>query len=260
MRRAAVAGSFYPADAGRLRAEVDRLLASAPAPSGGPPPKALVVPHAGYLYSGPIAAVAYAQLLPLAGRVRRVVLLGPAHFTGFDGLALPDADALETPLGVVPVDMDAVAALERFPRVAHDASAHAREHSLEVQLPFLQRVLGEFTLVPLAVGWTEPADVAEVIDALWGGDETVVLASSDLSHELAYDDAKRMDAATARRILALGPVPLPAGSACGAGPVSGLLVVARRRGMTARQLDLRNSGDTAGPRDRVVGYGAFAFQ
>jgi len=250
VRPAAVAGTFYPSDAGTLRAEVDAFLAGA-RPGEGPPPKALVAPHAGYMYSGAVAASAYAAL---AGPVRRVVLLGPAHYLPLRGVALPDVDAMRTPLGEIGLDQQACAAL---PGVRANAAAHAREHSLEVHLPFLQRRFGEFSLVPLVVGDAAPEEVANVLEAAWGAGDTLVVVSTDLSHYLPYRDARARDAETAARIEALEPV--EDGDACGAAPLNGLLAVARARKMQVRRLDLRNSGDTAGDRSRVVGYGAFAF-
>jgi AmmeMemoRadiSam system protein B len=255
IRQPAVAGSFYPVDPDRLRQEVDRYLAAAPEAA---PAKALVVPHAGHIYSGPIAATAYATLRRSPG-VRRVVLLGPSHFSRIRGLALPDAEALRTPLGTIPVDASAAEGVRRLPQVVDDAAPHLEEHSLEVQLPFLQRVLGEFTLVPFAVGSARPEAVAEVLDALWGGPETLILISTDLSHYLPYDEALRVDRRTAECVVALdGPV--EPDCACGSVPLNGLLHAARRRGLKAELLDLRNSGDTAGDKDRVVGYGAFALR
>lgn len=258
VRPPAVAGAFYPGARARLADEVDRLLERAPAPEGRAP-KALVVPHAGYVYSGPIAASAYARLLGTGSRPTRVVLLGPSHFVGFHGLALPEAEALATPLGIVPLDARDIEAARAHPRVLAAEAPHRREHSLEVQLPFLQRLLSDFTLVPLAVGRASIDEVADILDTLWGGPETLILLSTDLSHYLSYDAAREVDGETARRILALDPAGLADEQACGAVGLRGLLEVARRRGMRAEQLDLRNSGDTAGDRSRVVGYGAFAF-
>jgi len=233
-----VAGSFYPADPARLRADVARLIEAAPS---GRAPKALIAPHAGYIYSGPIAASAFKRV----PKVERVVLLGPSHYAWLDGVALPDADAFATPLGEVPIEAPA--------GVPRNRAAHEREHSLEVEVPFLQVALGDFRLVPLAVG----SGGADVLDRLWGGAETLIVVSSDLSHYLRYAQAKRVDAATAEEIVALKPVESDA--ACGSAPVNALLAVARKRKLTAELLDLRNSGDTAGDKSRVVGYGAFAF-
>jgi AmmeMemoRadiSam system protein B len=258
VRRAAVAGTFYPVSPSELAALVDSLLAGARAlrfPALAP--KALVAPHAGYVYSGPIAGTAYAALSAAASRIRRVVLLGPAHRARVRGLALPGVQAFRTPLGDVGLDERALASIVALPQVSTSTLAHAQEHSLEVQLPFLQRVLGDFSLVPLVVGDASPAEVAEVLEQLWGGEETLLVVSSDLSHYLPHDVAQRLDANTARRLVE-GEL-VEGTDACGAAPVNGLLVAARRHGLRCVELDLRSSGDTAGPRDEVVGYGAFAF-
>jgi hypothetical protein len=254
IRRPAVAGSFYPGERRRLAATVDDLLAAAAAtvPAGAAVPKALIVPHAGYVYSGPIAASGYARLAPAAGRVTRVVLAGPAHRVWFEGLALPGADRFETPLGEVRAGAAA------GPDIVTNPRAHADEHSLEVHLPFIQRVLGDVEVIPLLAGDVSPETVAAAFDALWGGPETAIVVSSDLSHYHSWTEATQRDAKSAAQIEALGPA-LTHDQACGATPVNGLLVAARRRGLRVERLDLRNSGDTAGPRDQVVGYGAFAF-
>jgi AmmeMemoRadiSam system protein B/AmmeMemoRadiSam system protein A len=257
-RPAAVAGLFYPAPPAELRRQVDEMLADAQA-APAPPPKALIAPHAGYVYSGPIAASAYAQLASGAQRIGRVVLLGPAHRAFVRGLALPGARRFATPLGEVDIDQQAVAALRDLPQVVESPPAHQAEHALEVQLPFLQRLLGRFTLLPLAVGEASADEVAEVLDRLWGGDETLVVVSSDLSHYLPYDAARRTDRHTVDHLLSLD-AHLSHEQACGATPINGLLRVARRRGLRAELLDLRNSGDTAGDRYRVVGYAAVAFR
>jgi AmmeMemoRadiSam system protein B len=262
VRPPAVAGLFYPADRRELSEEVRARLrgaaqaGGAPQP-GGAPPRALIVPHAGYVYSGPVAATAYARLAPLRGRVRRVVLIGPSHRVAFRGLAVPSAGAFATPLGEVPVDRAAARRLLALPQVAVRDDCHAEEHSLEVQLPFLQEVLGRFALVPIAAGEASAEEVAEVLAVLADEPGTLVVASSDLSHYHDYATARRLDAAAARAIEALRPEALDEESACGCAGVRGLLLLARGRGLTARTLDLRSSGDTAGGRDRVVGYGAF---
>jgi len=255
VRPAAVAGAFYPAEPRELAGLVGRLLADARPPRLEQVPKALIAPHAGYVYSGPIAATAFACWAGRCAGVRRVVLLGPAHFVPLSGLALPVAAAHETPLGTI--GHDEPEALRGLPQVFHSDEAHAREHSLEVELPFLKTVCGSFALVPLAVGSASPEEVASVLDALWGGEETRIVISSDLSHYLPYDEARRRDERSARRIEALEP--LEGGDACGAHGVNGLLLAARRRGLRATRLDLRNSGDTAGDRSAVVGYGAWAL-
>ena len=262
-RPAAVAGSFYPGDAQALRATVAHHLASASAQAAGTPtpaPKMLVVPHAGYIYSGDVAASAYALLAPWRDRFRRVVLLGPTHRVAVRGLAAPAALAFETPLGRVPIDQAALACIADLPQVLQSDRPHALEHSLEVQLPFLQAVLGSgFSLVPLAVGDASPQQVDEVLERLWGGDETLVVISSDLSHYLPYAEARSRDRVTVQRILGFAS-DLRGDEACGAMPLNGALRTARRHGLQPRLLDLRNSGDTAGDRQRVVGYGAIAFE
>jgi AmmeMemoRadiSam system protein B len=255
LRPAAVAGRFYPEDPARLRDEVDRLLAAVQVPLDEPTPKALIVPHAGYAYSGPVAASGYARLLRAGDTLERVVLLGPSHHAAFQGLALPEADAFETPLGPVSMATDAFALI---PRVRRSEAIHRPEHSLEVQLPFLQRVAPRARLVPLLVGEATPFQVADVVEALWGGVETVIVVSSDLSHYLPYRLARAVDEETVRKILHLDTT-LDAERACGAAPVAGFLEAARRKRLHPVLLDLRNSGDTAGGLEEVVGYGAFAF-
>ncbi len=258
VRPPAVAGTFYPDDADVLAAEVDRFVRDAS--YDGAPPKAIIVPHAGYVYSGPIAGSGYAAVAPLRGAVSRVVLLGPAHRVPFAGLAVPSVDAFVTPLGPVEIDTLARDAALACEGVVVDDVPHAGEHSLEVHLPFLQRELGTtFRVLPLVVGQASPAIVAGVLDALWGGDETLIVVSTDLSHYERYESARAHDARTVAAILAgdvdaIGPY-----DACGAYPVRGVLAAARRHALDVRLLDARNSGDTAGSRDRVVGYGAFAL-
>src|SRR5690606_8138809 len=202
------------------------------------------------------AASAYGRIAPARTRIRRVVLLGPVHRVPVRGLALAGVEAFDTPLGRVPVDAEACARLRTLPQVAESPAAHGLEHSLEVHLPFLQRLLEDFSLVPLAVGDASAEEVAQVLDLLWGGDETLIVISSDLSHYLPYAEARSVDAATARRIVALDSA-IAHEEACGGTPVNGLTLLAKRRGLRIELVDLRNSGDTAGPRDRVVGYGAF---
>ena len=256
IRPAAVAGMFYPGDANVLTHDVRAMLAAAR--PGELNPKALIVPHAGYVYSGAIAASAYAVLKNIAPKIRRVVLLGPTHRVAVRGLALPGADAFATPLGTVQVDSAAAQAIAHLPQVMTSAPAHAQEHSLEVQLPFLQTVLPDFKLLPLAVGMATPQEVAEVLEVLWGGDETLIVVSSDLSHYLPYNTARQVDTASTQSILALEH-PLSHEQACGATPINGLMLAAHRHHLAPHLLDLRNSGDTAGPRDGVVGYASFAF-
>lgn len=257
-RQPAVAGLFYPADPTTLHRQVQSLMAAA-APVELPDVKALVVPHAGYQYSGPVAAAAYAQLAPIAARIRRVVLFGPAHRVYFRGIAYPDAERLLTPLGPVALDRQALAEIVDLPEVHALDRAFTGEHCLEVQLPFLQSLLPDFRVVPLLVGDTAPAAVAQIMERLWGGPETLILVSSDLSHYLDYETARRTDRRTTLAIERLDPESLDHHAACGSTPLCGLLLQARRVGLSERTLDLRNSGDTAGPRDQVVGYGAYAF-
>jgi AmmeMemoRadiSam system protein B len=264
IRPPAVAGLFYPKDPVTLRDEIEDLLAAAgAAESPGAPerargPKALIAPHAGYIYSGPIAASAYARLgAPSA--IRRVVLLGPAHRLPFRGIACPQAALFATPLGTVPVDRTALAAIADLPQVQELDMAFDGEHCLEVQLPFLQARLVNFSIVPLLVGEATGEEVAQVLERLWGGPETLIVISSDLSHYLDYDSAQDLDARTSAAICALRPEAISTRQACGRHPIAGLLTAARRHDLHARQLDLRSSGDTAGARDRVVGYGAYAF-
>jgi hypothetical protein len=258
IRPPAVAGAFYPAAPEVLSRDVAALLETSPVSPETVVPKALIAPHAGYIYSGPIAAQAYARLGPARGRIKRVVLLGPAHRVPVDGLALPGVLGLQTPLGVVPVDREAVRSISSLPQVSESRDVHAQEHSLEVHLPFLQAVLGAVAVVPLVVGHASAAEVAEVLDRLWGGDETLIVISSDLSHYLSYDQAQATDRDTVRAILLRQPQ-LNHFQACGATPVNGLLTVALRRGLTSELFDLRNSGDTAGDRSRVVGYTSIGF-
>ncbi len=251
----AVAGTFYPGTAPALGAAVDALLREARPVAPEPCPKALIVPHAGYVYSGPIAATAFARLAPYAERIERVVLVGPAHRVFVHGLASPGAGWLRTPLGDVEVD---AAALAEVPAIHADAAAHAREHCLEVELPFLQRVTPRAKVVPVLASRLPPAQVGAVLEALWGGPETVIVVSTDLSHYLPYRAGRTRDQRTVDRILD-GELDLDGEDACGAVAVNGLTWVARRRRMRIELLDLRSSGDTAGSRDEVVGYAALAL-
>jgi AmmeMemoRadiSam system protein B len=260
IRNPAVAGSFYPSTPSELQGMIDDLLAeagqNAPVLTA---PKAIVAPHAGYIYSGPVAASAYAALRSARETVTRVVLLGPAHRVLLRGLALPESGAFATPLGCVSVDQAAVDVLSSLQQVCVSDEAHATEHSLEVHLPFLQCALAHFQLVPLVVGDASAGQVAELLERLWGGGETLIVISSDLSHYHDYETARRLDRTTSDVIEHFAYEDLNFDQACGRIPLSGLLLVARARGMTERTVDLRNSGDTAGPRDQVVGYGAYLF-
>ena len=255
----AVAGMFYPAEPDVLAGDIDRMLGEIREKTGKAP-KALIAPHAGYVYSGPVAASAYARIAGCGDSIRRVVAFAPAHRVPFRGLAVPSAEYFRTPLGDIPVDTAAVEAALQFRQVhPFDAAFHG-EHALEVHLPFLQQVLGAFELVPFIVGDATAEAVAEVIEALWGGEETLILISSDLSHYLDYEVARTRDRATTQAIEDLAPERIDFHDACGRIPLNGLLIAAKRHHLQAKTVDLRNSGDTAGPRDRVVGYGAYVFQ
>jgi MEMO1 family protein len=273
VREPAVAGRFYPANPDELRAAIRGFLSAASAatktsidslmPSREPrhtPPKGIIAPHAGYVYSGPIAGSAYSALRGQRGRVRRVILFGPAHFVRLRGMAIPTADVFQTPLGPVPIDREAVEQALSVPFVVLNDAAHAREHSLEVHVPFLQEVLGDFQVLPLAVGEVTADEVSQVIELLWGGEETLFVVSSDLSHFHDYETAMRVDTETARLIESLRFEELTGERCCGFRPIGGMLEAARHRGLRVRRLDLRNSGDTAGSRVRVVGYGAFIVE
>ncbi len=260
VRPAAVAGMFYPAGRSALLDEVRVHLtqASARGRTELPVPKAIIVPHAGYMYSGEIAASAYVRVAPARKTIRRVVMFGPTHRVAVRGLALPSTRAFATPFGPVEVDRNAAALALSLPQVEVNDAAHALEHSLEVQLPFLQAVLDDFRIVPFAVGAADADEVADVMERLWGGPETLIVVSSDLSHYHPYAEAARIDRRSADAILASAPS-LVHDEACGATPINGLVACARRHGLEAELLDLRNSGDTAGDRSRVVGYASFAF-
>ncbi len=257
IREPAVAGSFYPANPLELRSMLQGYLAQAAA--GGPAPKAMIVPHAGYIYSGPVAASGYARLLQAADRINRVILLGPAHRLAFRGLAVPDADGFRTPLGIISLDKPAIRELLALPQVHLSEEAHRQEHSLEVHLPFLQATLHDFTLVPLVVGDASPAEVSEIIGHFWDSPGTLIIISSDLSHYHDYDTAVKLDKMTAHAIENLALENIGYDHACGRNPVNGLLLYAREHGLAAQTIDLRNSGDTAGPRDQVVGYGTWVI-
>ena len=267
VRPAAVAGYFYPGEPKILAATVRGLLDAAPAANvpetaavpAGTAPKAMIVPHAGYVYSGPIAATAYARLAPLRNQIKRVVLIGPAHRVALRGLAVPSCDAFDTPLGRIPVDKKAIAAIRGLPSVSVSDEAHAEEHSLEVHLPFLQAALDDFAIVPIVAGSASADEVAQVLEMLWGGPETLIVISSDLSHYLDYQAARRIDAATTQAIERLRPADIGREQACGRIPIIGLLTLAQKHGMTCTTVDLRNSGDTAGDKTRVVGYGSYLF-
>ena len=257
IREAAVAGSFYPADPEQLQSMLRGYLAQSG--NDGAPPKAMIVPHAGYIYSGPVAASGYARLQQAADYIDQVILLGPAHRVAFNGLAASSAEGFKTPLGTIPLDLTAISDILTLPQVHVNDEAHRLEHSLEVQLPFLQLILNQFTLVPLVVGDASPIEVCEIIGHFWDRPGTVIIISSDLSHFHDYETAVQIDNKTARAIEGLALEKIDHDQACGRNPLNGLLLYARQHGLSAHTLDLRNSGDTAGPRDQVVGYGTWVI-
>jgi AmmeMemoRadiSam system protein B len=256
MRAPAVAGQFYPGDPNQLRQVVNQFIQQANQPNP-PAPRALIGPQAGYIYSGPIAGSGYAYLAKLKRQPRRVVLIGPTHWARVAGLATSSAQAFVTPLGNVPLDIKAIETILDLPQVVIQDNAHVREHCLEVHLPFLQTIFDDFTLVPLVVGEASASEVAQVIELLWDRPETIIVISSDLSHYHDYDTAVRLDKITSQDIEKLQP--LKEGQACGRKAINGLLHFAKESGLKPETVDLRNSGDTAGPKDRVVGYGAYIF-
>lgn len=257
IRPAAVAGMFYPGDAAELQQMINHYMHQVD--RNGSVPRALVAPHAGYIYSGQTAAYAYASLLPIRDQINRIVLLGPAHRVYVKGLALSSATHFATPLGNIPIDQSAVDMLRDYPQVCISDEAHAQEHSLEVHLPFLQMLLKQFTLVPLVVGDASPEQVAEILELFWDAPGTFIIISSDLSHYHDYDSARKIDSETTQAIENLQLEKIGPQRACGCRPLNGLLLMARQKGLAAQTLDTRNSGDTAGNKDRVVGYGAWSF-
>jgi MEMO1 family protein len=258
VRHPAVAGMFYSNDPAQLRQDVGSLIAAAPS-SGASAVKAIIAPHAGYVYSGSIAAASFAAVRGQSTGISRVIVVGPAHYVALRGIAIPTVHAFETPLGRLPIDHAALATISDLPFVQFSDAPHAPEHALEVELPFMQMLIGDCELVPIVVGDAEPAEVAQVLDRLWDGVSTLIVISSDLSHYHDYDTARRLDGETAALIEAGEWAQLDAKRACGYLPIAGLLVETTRRGLAARRLALCNSGDSAGDRARVVGYGAWAF-
>lgn len=257
-RAPAVAGSFYPADAATLSHMLNGFLDRAA--NDEPAPKAIIAPHAGYIYSGPIAASAYARLKPVRDSISRVVLIGPSHRVAFQGLAVSTADSFSTPLGDIAIDQSAIQQLQALPFVGYLEQAHALEHSLEVHLPFLQQTLSHFKLVPIVTGDATPHQVSQVLEILWGGAETLIVVSSDLSHYHDYATSQKLDRHTSDLIEALDYPALAADAACGKVPVGGLLKLLRKKSLAIKTVDLRNSGDTAGDKYRVVGYGAYVVE
>lgn len=258
IRQTAVAGTFYPADPAELQQMIDGFIENTPPPADDAPiPRAIIAPHAGYIYSGPVAASAYARIIPAHNKFTRVVLLGPSHRVPFSGLAASSATQFATPLGLIPLDTEEIQSLVSLPQVEILDDAHLYEHSLEVHLPFLQTVLDEFTLIPLVVGDTDAEEVAQVLERFIDDEHTLIVISSDLSHYLDYHTAQQRDKATSQAIEQLKPEAIGYEDACGRNPVKGLLSLAKQLHLKAEIIDLRNSGDTAGPHDQVVGYGAY---
>ncbi len=258
IRQPAVAGLFYPAEKQTLKQDVESYLQQANY-GRDVVPKALIVPHAGYVYSGPIAASAYKQLIPVKDKINRVVLLGPSHRVAFHGLAVPKADVFNTPLGNIKIDKEGVRLLEKLPQVIASDQAHQEEHSLEVQLPFLQEILNDFTLIPVVVGDVGRHEVAQVIEKFIDDEHTLIVISTDLSHYHEYNEARRIDRLTSDAIEKIKPNLIGYDDACGRNGLNGMLTVASDKNLTVDILDLRNSGDTAGDKSRVVGYGAYVI-
>ena len=257
IRQPAVSGAFYPAQPEQLQEMINGFLNKAEITAKVP--KAMIVPHAGYIYSGEIAASAYTRLKAGADKIKRVVVVGPSHRVGFRGLAVSHAQFFNTPLGKIPLDMAAIEKLLTLPFVQYIDEAHFMEHSLEVQLPFLQTVLNDFTLIPIVAGDASAEQVAQVLELFYDDPETVVVISSDLSHYHDYATAQRLDKETSDKIEKLQYQQLEQESACGRVPVSGLLALAQKKSLQVKNIDLRNSGDTAGDKKRVVGYGAYVI-
>lgn len=258
VRNPCVAGYFYPAEPQVLASNVQQLLANAQN-YDVPAPKAIIAPHAGYIYSGPIAATIYKTLAAHKDLIKRVVLFGPAHRLGFQGIAVTNVATFVTPLGSIPVDLSSIKTVLGLPGVQVLEQAYDMEHSLEVQLPFLQTVLSKFSIIPCIVGNANPDDVANLLQHLWGGPETLIVISSDLSHYYDYATAQQLDMATSQAIVDLAPERIHDNQACGRLPVKGLLLAAAKLNLQPKVLDQRNSGDTAGDKSRVVGYGAYHF-
>ena len=260
IREPAVAGTFYPADPAQLKQMLMHYLTDAQ--TGGKVPKAIIAPHAGFIYSGPIAASVYARLQAAKDIINQVVLIGPSHRVGFQGLALSTAEQFSTPLGNIEVDTDAVKKIAEFPFIAYLDQAHELEHSLEVHLPFLQTVLKQFSLVPVVAGDAPAEQVCQLLEQFWRKPGTLIVISSDLSHFHNYETAQKLDKETSEIIEHLQYEKLDSGSACGCVPVRGLMLLARKNNLQIRTIDLRNSGDTAGSGDknRVVGYGAYVIE
>jgi len=261
IRKAAVAGQFYPDDPLQLQDTIAGLLSKAGSLENNiVQPKAIIVPHAGYIYSGLAAASAFASLLPFRDKITRIVLLGPSHRVGFNGLAVSNADYFQTPLGTIRIEKGAIGKILSLPQVSANDEAHLFEHSLEVELPFLQEVLDDFSLIPIVVGDADGQSVSEVLELLWGDEDTLIVISSDLSHFHDYKNAQQRDTATCQSIENLSPELISYDDACGRNPIKGILISAQKHNLTVTTLALCNSGDTAGGKERVVGYGAWVLK
>lgn len=261
IKRPAVAGKFYPGDAKALRQMLAELFAAAAkrvAPINTCP-KAIIAPHAGYIYSGATAAAGYQVLTAFADRIKHVTLLGPAHYIPVLGLACSSSDFFETPLGKLVVRPSLRSQILNLPQVKTNDSAFEKEHSLEVHLPFLQTVLNNFTILPLLVGRAEPAEIAEVIEACWGDEHSLIVISSDLSHYLSYEQAQMIDQQTSAAIVSLQVDNIDRHQACGRSPIKGLLTAAQHHNLYVKVIEQCNSGDTAGDKSRVVGYASYHF-
>ncbi len=258
-RPPAVAGMFYPGSSSELEQSVELYLQQAQNETIDKRPKALIVPHAGYIYSAPVAANAFKQLLPFADEISQVILLGPSHRVPFTGIASSSAKAFDTPLGAIPLNRKTIEKVNQLPFVVEYDTAHEQEHSLEVQLPFLQKVLSNFTLVPLVIGQASDEQVDQLIEYLWDEPGVLFLISSDLSHYLDYETAREYDLATMKAIEQLEPRKIHPEQACGRTGIAGLLLAAKNHHLKVKTLDIRNSGDTAGSKDQVVGYGSWVF-
>ncbi len=258
-RAPAVAGSFYPGSGMELEHSVEHYLTQAHPDMATSRPLAMIVPHAGYIYSAPVAASAYKQLIPYADRITQVILLGPSHRVPFTGIATSSMDRFDTPLGEIPLNRKTIEQLNQLPFVTEYDSAHQQEHSLEVQLPFLQKILTRFSLVPLVIGQTSDEQVHQLLEYLWNEPDTLFLISSDLSHYLDYESARKYDFATMKAIEQLKPDRIQYEQACGRSGIAGLLLTAKNHHLKVKTLDIRNSGDTAGSKDQVVGYGSWVF-
>lgn len=261
IRKPAIAGRFYPNDASILANTVEHFLTDAQKSrdTSQPVPKVIIAPHAGYVYSGATAARAYAVIADVADSIKQVVLLGPSHHVAFKGIATPSVDAFQTPLGLVKINKKALEVLGRYPYVGVLDQAHEAEHSIEIHLPFLQTLLPDFELIPLVVGDTPPEQVAQALETVWGGPETLIVISSDLSHYHDYDTAQKLDHQTSTAIMEKRFNEIDPQGACGSRPIKGMLYTASKLGLAGTLIDVCNSGDTAGPKDRVVGYGAYHF-